>query len=238
MGLNSAECEQMVRAAKDAKVLLGMAHVFRFTETVSRMKQVVASGEIGRPTLAHSDFSFFAPADHPRTWLHDRAVAGGGPIADVGVHCIDTLRYILDDEVAEITAMGSTDERSSDVEASAILSLRFAKGTLATASVSFRAEYHSPLKIHGERGVLWSHDGSAVDFPVNLTLERDRKVVWQETLSNELAYVKQADEFADAVEGRAAYRISGEEGWQNQLVLDAAFRSLETGKTEPVTQIV
>ena len=238
MAMNADECRQMVEAAKKANVVLGIAHVFRFTESVLKMKELVAFNEIGRTTFAHADFSFFAPPNHPRTWLHDRSVAGGGPVADIGVHCIDTLRFVLNDEVEEVTAVASKDERSHDVEASAVLTLRFSRGTLATSSVTYRAEYHTPVSIHGETGVISSHDGLAVDFPVTVTLEKDRKVVIQQTLDNHLAYAKQVDEFADAVEGRAKFRIAGEDGWQNQLVLDAAFRSLETGKAEKVARVL
>ncbi|HWR15603.1 MAG TPA: Gfo/Idh/MocA family oxidoreductase [Terriglobales bacterium] len=234
MGMNAAECREMVEAANKAGVLLGIAHVFRFTETVPYFRQLLATGQIGRPTFAHSDFSFFAPSDHPRKWLHDRSIAGGGPIADIGVHCVDTLRYILNDEVTEVTAVGTTDEYSRDVESAAVMTLRFSKGTLATSSVSFRAEYHSPLSIHGETGVISANDGLAVDFPVTVNLEQNRKIVSQQTFSNELAYAKQADEFANAVQGKATYRCLGEEGWQNQRILDAAFRSMQSGHPERV----
>jgi predicted dehydrogenase len=42
------------------------------------------------------------------------------------------------------------------------------------------------------------------------------------------------DSFAAAVEGKAAFPVPGEEGWQNQEVLDAAYRSLKSGRTEDV----
>ena len=40
------------------------------------------------------------------------------------------------------------------------------------------------------------------------------------------------DAFAAAVEGRAPFPASGEEGWRNQLILDAAYRSLQSGKAK------
>jgi predicted dehydrogenase len=49
-----------------------------------------------------------------------------------------------------------------------------------------------------------------------------------------LAYAKQVDAFADAVEGKAAFPALGAEGWQNQEILDAAYRSMESGKVEDV----
>ena len=55
-------------------------------------------------------------------------MAAGGPIADVGVHCVDALRYILSDEVVRVTASGMSDRDSGKVEAAAALSLEFARG--------------------------------------------------------------------------------------------------------------
>jgi predicted dehydrogenase len=45
------------------------------------------------------------------------------------------------------------------------------------------------------------------------------------------------DAFADAVEGKAPFLIPGEEGWQNQEVLDAALRSVKSGKSEAVKRV-
>ena len=87
-----------------ARLLLGVAQVFRFEESTARFRERLSSGEIGRVVFARSEFSFPGGAGHARTWIHDPAVAGGGPIADVGVHCVDTLRYVLQDEVVRVSA--------------------------------------------------------------------------------------------------------------------------------------
>jgi predicted dehydrogenase len=58
------------------------------------------------------------------------------------------------------------------------------------------------------------------------------------TASNQMVYALQVDAFADAVEGKAQYPIPGEEGWQNQEVLDAALRSVTSGKAEAVVRVV
>jgi predicted dehydrogenase len=237
LAMNASEAHQMVVAAREANVLFGVAHVFRFCETTSRLRQRIATGDIGRPTLARAEFSFFAPPDHPRTWLHDRSVAGGGPLADIGVHCIDTLRFVLQDEIVRVSAIDVKDQRSGDVEAAAVLALEFARGTLANVAVSYRAEYHTAVEIHGDGGSLVCDKGMAVDFPVTINLVRNNQVIDHQTVSNHLAYAKQVDEFSAAVEGKAKYRIAGEEGWQNQVVLDAAYRSVETGKAESVARV-
>jgi predicted dehydrogenase len=233
MAMNAEECRQMVEAARKAGVLLGVAHVFRFEESTARLKERIAAGDIGRPVFARAEFSY-PGSGHGRIWLYDPAIAAGGPIADVGVHCIDSLRYILRDEPWCISASGHRDEASGKVEAAAILTLEFQRGTLATVQVSTRAQYRTPLEFIGDAGVLRADDGLTVDKPVSVELWRDRKMASAETVSNEFAYAHQVDSFAGAVERAQPFPVPGEEGWQNQIILDAAYRSLWSGKSEKV----
>jgi predicted dehydrogenase len=233
MGTNADQCRQMVEAARNAGVLLGVAHVFRFEESTARFRERLAAGDIGRPIFARAEFSFPGLAHH-RAWLYNRSISGGGPIADVGVHCIDALRYILQDEPRRVSALGHVDEQSGDVEAAAALTLEFHRGTLATVMVSFRSSYRTPLEIVGETGTLRADDALNVEHPIQLELWRDGRCAAEETVSNQLAYAQQVDSFAAAIEGRESFPVPGEEGWQNQIILDAAYRSLSTGESEAV----
>src|SRR6266516_3818874 len=221
MAVNADECRRMVEAARESKLVLGVAQVFRFENSTARLRERIAGGQIGRPIFARSEFSFQAAGGHPRTWLYDPAVAGGGPIADVGVHSVDALRYILQDEVLRVSARGMHDHESGELEAAAALILECSRGTLASVLVSYRAGY-----------------GLNVEHPITLELRRDGAVVERETVSNQGAYARQVDAFAAAVEGTSEFPVPGEEGWQNQEILDAAYRSLKSGRAEPVERVV
>ncbi len=236
MGMNADECRKMVEAARNAKLLLGVAQIFRFERSTKAFRDRIASGQIGKPVFARSEFSYPART-HPRKWLTDAKIAGGGPIADVGVHCIDSLRYILDDEIVRVSARAMSDEDSGDVEASSVLSLEFARGTLASVLVSTRSEYRTPLEIVGEGGSIEAHNGLTVDKPVELKVHRNGVVVEREVISNADAYGRQVDAFSAALEGKAEFPVPGEEGWQNQEILDAAYRSLRTGVSEDVPMV-
>jgi len=128
-------------------------------------------------------------------------------------------------------------EQSGDVEAAAVLTLEFQRGTLATVLVSTRAHYRTPLEIVGDAGVLRAHDALSVEGPINLELWREGRRVAEETRSNQLAYARQADSFAAASEGRELFPAPGQQGWQNQLILDAAYRSLSSGKSEEIPML-
>ena len=238
MAMNSEECRQMVEAARKGNVLLGVAQVFRFERSTARLRERIAAGQIGRPIFARSECSFPPGSGHPRTWLNDAAIAGGGPIADVGVHCIDALRYILQDEIVRVSAIASSDDKSGSVEAAAVLSLQFSSETLGAVLVSFRAPYRTPLEFVGDSGVLRAENGLTVERTINIELRREDRIEEAEQVSNQDAYTRQVDSFADAVEGKEKFPVPGEQGWQNQEVLDAAYRSIKSGKTETVPLVI
>jgi predicted dehydrogenase len=237
MGMNAGECRQMLNAARKAKLLLGVAHVFRFEDSTARFRERIANGQIGKPIFARAEFSYQGKA-HPRTWLTDAALAGGGPIGDVGVHCVDAMRYILQDEVKSVGARGMWDQASGGVEAAAVLSLEFVRGTLGSVMVSMRADYRTPLEFVGDEGSVRADDGLTVDHPIMLELRRSGKLIETEEISNKLAYARQVDTFADAIQGKAEFPVPAEQGWQNQEILDAAFLSLKSGKIEEVPPAV
>ncbi|MFZ1131115.1 MAG: Gfo/Idh/MocA family oxidoreductase [Terriglobales bacterium] len=234
MAMNADQCRQMVEAARRAGLVLGVAQCFRFEESTARLRERVAAGDIGRPIFARAEFSYLAGPSHARTWLYDHSVAAGGPIGDVGVHCIDALRYILQDEPRRVSASGGPDEKSGTVEAAAALTLEFHRGTLATVLVSYRAHYRTPLEIVGDAGVLRVNDALNVERPITVELWREGQRVAEDIVSNELTYAKQADAFAAAVAGQCVFPVLGEEGWQNQIILDAAYRSMSSGKREEI----
>lgn len=237
MAMNAAECLHMVEAARQAKVLLGVAQIFRFENSTAALRDWIAAGKIGKPVFARSEFSLKVAAQHPRAWIRDQAIAGGGPVADVGVHCIDTLRFILQDEVARVSAQGRFDAGTGDVENAATLLLEFAQGTLGVVIVSFQTEYRTPIEVVGTEATLRGDDALNVDKPVTLELRRAGATVEMSTVSNASAYARQVEAFAAAVEGKAAFPVPGEQGWQNQLILDAAYRSMRSGQAEDVARI-
>ena len=236
MAMNAAECHRMIEAANTAKVLLGVAHVFRFDESTRWFRDQIAAGAIGRPVFARSEFCYSAQ-EHGRAWLTDPRLAAGGPIADVGVHCIDTLRFILQDEVVRVTARAAFDERSGSVEASGNLILEFTRGTLGTVFVSTRADYRTPIEVVGERGVLQADNGLTVDRPIEMHLRPTGQPLQRTIVNNANAYARQVDEFAAAVSGDGRLPVPGVVGWQNQEILDAAFRSVKSGRTENVQHV-
>ena len=231
MATSAAECSRMIAAAAQAKQPLGVAQVFRFHHVVVRLRERLAAGEIGQPVSARAEFAF--PGKSARTWIYDRAQAGGGALADVGVHCIDALRFILQDEVVAVDARGLFDVASGDVEAASGLLLQFARSTLGSVFASYRSPYWTAIEIVGETGTLRAASAFSVEEPVRTELWRGRELVDTERTISADCFSRMLDAFALAVEVKQPFACPAEEGLKTQIVIDQAYAKLyQAGKGE------
>ena len=231
VAMNAAEAEEMNTAARAAGKLFGVAQNFRYNRSLEWMREQIAAGHIGQPQLSQALFCY--PADKaPRRWITDPALACGGPIGDVGVHCVDALRYVLGDEVRSVSTTARRDEPSGEVEAVASLQLEMRGGSFANVAVSARALYRSMIEVTGSEGVLIAENGITVDRPVELVLRRAGAMIETLTVDNGDGYARMLDSFALASHGEGTFAATGEDGVRNMRVLDAAYRSWRSGSRE------
>lgn len=233
MAMSADECVQMIGAAEERKLKLGVAQIFRFEESTQRMRDLVREGTLGPLVYARADFTF-PGRGHVRSWMNNAAIAGGGPIADVGVHCIDTLRFILGEEVTAVSAITQADDESRDVEASAVINLQFKSGVLASVMVSFRSAYRSPIAVVGEAAEVAAQAALNVEQPIVLEVRKKDGSITRTEVSNHMAYAYQVDAFADWLTDDKPFPAPGDEGLRNQLVLDAAYKSARCGTVEKI----
>lgn len=233
VAMTAAEAREMAAAAKAANVLYGVAQNFRYNRSLEWMRDKIKAGHIGRPQLAHAEFAY--PADRaPRKWIMDPTLACGGPIADVGVHCIDALRFVLGEDVRSISTLASKTHAHDNVEAIASLQLEMTGGILANVTTSARAPYRTLVEITGSDGVLIAENGLTVDRPVELVLRRAGEIVETSTVENSDGYTRMLDSFAQALHGKGTFAATGEDAIRNMQALDAAFKSWHTGNREPL----
>jgi 1,5-anhydro-D-fructose reductase (1,5-anhydro-D-mannitol-forming) len=233
LAMNAAEAAEMAAAAKAAGVLYGSGQNFRFNRSLEWIREQILAGRIGKPQLAHAQYAYPA-AQAPRRWIADPTLACGGPIADVGVHCIDALRYVLDEEVVTVSTLARKDDPTDRVEAVASLQLEMSGGVFANVTASARAPYRTVVEVVGSEGALIAENGLTVDRPVEIVLRRGGEVVETVTVENGDGYVRMLDSFALAFRGEGTFRASGEDGVQNMRALDAAYKSWVTGLREVV----
>src|SRR5271154_1728804 len=233
LAMNAAEAEEMIAAAKAAGALFGVAQNFRFNRSLEWMRAQIAAGRIGKPQLAHAQYAYPA-AQAPRKWITDPTLACGGPIADVGVHCIDALRFVLGEDVTSVSTLARKDESSGKVEAIASLQLEMTGDVYANVTTSARAPYRTLLEVTGSDGALIAENGLTVDRSVPLVVQRAGELVETTTVENGDGYTRMLDSFARAFRGQESFAASGEDGVRNMRALDAAYKSWQTGQREAV----
>lgn len=229
LAMSEEQARAMLAATENAGVLFGVAQNMRYNLAIDLMRRWIAEDRIGAPQLAHAQFCY-ETAKSPRVWINDAAVALGGPLGDVGIHCIDALGYVLGDTVAAVSTIAHRDADSGEVESHAAVSLQFTSGAVGMVTVTSRAAYRSLMEVVGARGSITCEDAMNVDRPVFLVHREDGKVVMEQPVSNQDAFSRMLDGFAEALQGGSTpYRASGAEGVRNQRVLDAAYRSWRDG---------
>jgi predicted dehydrogenase len=156
MALEVQACRRMIAACRTAGVRLSIAYYRHFYPMVSRVKQILESGEIGKVVLAEiRAFENFRPeAEDPRYWMVRRQQAGGGPLMDFGCHRIEVLLNILGEISSAWGSQGSlvTDWEVEDTSVSIFEFKNEARGVLAVSRAI--EEPQDSLDIYGNAGSI------------------------------------------------------------------------------------
>ncbi len=140
MAVTVEDCLAMIQAAQTAKVKLLVGHMQKLFPPYARAIELVRSGRYGRP-LAINVFGFhWCPVFEG--WWRSK-VACGGLLYWTGVHDIDTMRAVAEDEVSQVYALaGPKTDNYTDYEDSIAVTLRCEKGAIGTLQVA----QHDPLR--------------------------------------------------------------------------------------------
>jgi 1,5-anhydro-D-fructose reductase (1,5-anhydro-D-mannitol-forming) len=96
MAMNYAEARSMVEAARAAGKTFGVAYYRRTYPKLRRAKELLRQGAIGQPLLAYiTCYEWQSDTETQRPWQFDPALAGGGPLFDIGSHRIDVLNFLF-----------------------------------------------------------------------------------------------------------------------------------------------
>ncbi len=227
MAMNVAESELMAETCAKHNVKLSVGHMVRLSPLVGRIRTLIASGSIGKVLHAEANFVYDARLSS-RTWLLDRHIAGGGPIFDVGVHCLDALRYVLDDEVVSVKGQLTPAPTADRTETTAQLVLRFSRGVIGSIFCSYdSAIRESYMQVTGTEARV-----SAVDFTIGgqeamLKIEKrsEKHPVdpeWERFVVPNL-YVQEVTMFSESIIHNTNPVLSATNALANQRVLDAAM---------------
>jgi len=199
LGRTAKEVATVVEAARAADRLLAVDLSYRFTDGMRRIREVLASGELGR--IYAVDLVFHNAYGPDKAWFYDPELSGGGCVMDLGVHLVDLALWALDfPDVANVSGkLFSGGEplagRRDRVEDYALATLELQTGAAVQLACSWRLQAGCDAVIeaafYGTQGgaALKNVGGSFFDF----TAERFRGTA-RETLAS----------LPDAWGGRAA----------------------------------
>ncbi len=153
--IGAEEGAQLVGAFADAGKQLTVGYMMKHHSLHRKMKAIIGDGGIGQVNSVHMHFSCWYP-DIPGAWRQQKAF-GGGAVMDLGVHCLELMEWLLDDTVVEVKSFCDTQTFRYEVEDSAVMIVRTAKGVLGTIRVHFNvpdAASLSVVDIYGTDGCL------------------------------------------------------------------------------------
>lgn len=153
MAVTEDECDKMIGAAKQNNVKLMIAYRLHFDKANLKAIETIKSGKIGEPRIFNSVFSQQVAEGNVR--MEDISI-GGGTVYDMGVYCINAVRYLFQDEPTEVIAVSANngEKRFEKIEEMTSVIMRFPGERLATFTSSFGAASVSSYQVVGTKGDL------------------------------------------------------------------------------------
>ena len=233
IALSAAEAEELRTARDRTGVLIGEAFMVRAHPQWLEARRLVESGSIWPLRLVSGHFSYYRR--DPRD-IRSRPEYGGGALMDIGCYPITISRWMFAAEPIEVIAQIERDpEFGVDRLASALL--RFAAGQ-AVFACSGQLVPFQRMELFGTTGRI------QVEIPFNAPPDRPCRIVVDDgsALGGLSAkpiefptvdqYTLQADRFSDAIRGRGTIPVSIDDAVGNMAVIDALFRSADSGRWE------
>ena len=238
MAATDEEAEAMIQAASDNNVRLMVGHNQRFMPPHVKAKQILESGVLGKVLTFRTSFGHPGPdgwsVDGANSWFFRKDEAIMGAMGDLGVHKSDLIRWMLNDEVAEIGAfVGTLHKEGTRVDDNASCILRMQSGAIGTLIASwtyYKGEDNSTI-LWCENGIMkigTHHDDQVIVELRNGTVEKHKVGAISTNEKQETSGV--IDAFLDSILNDKTPAISGEEGRASLKVILCAFESQETGK--------
>jgi predicted dehydrogenase len=137
VALDFAQAESMAVVARESGRLLGIAYYRRLYPKLMRARQLIAEGAIGQPVLVEANYHGWLESPE-RGWLKDPALAGGGPLYDVGSHRIDACNFLFGKPL-RATGLLSNALHALAVEDSATTLIEYAGGVHAVVDVRWNS---------------------------------------------------------------------------------------------------
>ena len=243
---NAQEAAEMVRLTREAGVFAGYAETEVFSPNVMKAREMIESGSIGNILSVRAREAHSGPhAEH----FWNAELAGGGALLDMGCHTIEAARYFFgkDDPVTEAFAWGATMTHADKTtgEDNAVAMIKFASGGISITEASWSAKGGMELRneVVGTDGRLIT-DSTATSVwgfigkPAGYLMEKaDAETGFVYPIPDEARHYGYSEElrhFAECWLDGTEPRESFVDGYIVNVILDACYRSMKSGRWEPV----
>ncbi len=240
MAVTVAEGEQMAEACEKAGVKLMIAYRSQYEPMDRALEKLIREGVIGKPL--HFVASNTQDMGDPGQWRLKQDLAGGGPLVDVGIYCLNAARFLSGEEPYEVTGQTSRlpeDPRFHEVESSAQFMLQFPSGLSAACNCSYDSHRSQFFRLEGSAG--WAEMSPAFAYK-GLKLRYGRTVDGTDVVTD--VNIEAKDQFAleldhmaeCVVEGRTPL-TPGAEGIQDLRIITAIYDAARSGQTIPIKPV-
>ena len=243
---NGAEAAEMVDLVRKAGVMHGYAETEVFSPDVMRARAMIESGGIGDVLTVRAREAHSGP-HAPHFW--DAKTAGGGALLDMGCHTVEAARYFFGKEnrIKDAFAWGATLVHGDKTtgEDNAVLLLRLEDGRTSLTEASWTAKGGMELRneVYGTMGRIVTDTSSTrirafLQQPAGYLMEKaDADIGWVFPIPDEArvyGYQEEMRHFVECFVDGKQPREDFIDGYVVNCVLDAAYRSMKSGRWEPV----
>lgn len=225
VGMNSAEAKEMAEFCDKAHITLGVAHMGRFNSYNVLARNILKSNELGKIGIVKASFSFVNTERNK--WRYDPALSGGGAIMDIGIHLINSLRFILDNDIVEVSAMNENLDYKVDQNAAAIM--KFQNGALALIDSSFDTYENVSFEFRGDKGMMYVIDTLFQDYKGRVVVAKNGTFELRD-LINKNPYVLEIEDMEKSIKNHTKPATDGWEALKDMRIVDAWYGSAKGSK--------
>jgi predicted dehydrogenase len=228
------QARNMVETCRRNKVQFMTAYRKYFEPGSVMLKNMVSKGELGRIDVIHTLFSELRPfGDQSPSWLFSRKLCGGGPLTDLGVYCVNTCRWLVDED--PIAASGAVSwvrdrRRYKEVEEGISFRLDFRSGLVLQGTAAYSAAFSSFVHVHGEKG--WAELAPAFAFEEERRINGKIAGQWfAKTFKPIDEFALELDYFSTCIREGRKPEPDGEQGLRDIIIIDAIYQAAKKGGT-------
>lgn len=235
MAMNAVEAKAMLAASQGSRSRLMVAHCWRFDPEALWLREQVSAGRLGAlvRTKGYGVHVNWGPAG----WFTQQQYAGGGAMADMGIHALDTVRFLMGDpQPVSVYARIGTHYKDFDVDDTGVILVEWDNGVTSY----LESGWWQPHADGPEAGTqLYGTQGFGELYPTRLKLfeavgggskEISPFPPVRAPHAPQSMYDAQMAHFIDSICHDQPPIPGGVEGWINMRVVDAAYESARTGQ--------